>query len=139
MKILIFEGNRGKNSYKSINNIENLGKYLIESNKDLITDSLSFNYNDNQKLYQDFGVKSQCIYLIRPDGHVGLRCEPIDLDIINGYLKERLKSKNSNLNSKNFQPKESFDFLPFLLIFLIILAFTYSKKIFNMNIFNKLK
>ncbi|EQC31772.1 hypothetical protein SDRG_10561 [Saprolegnia diclina VS20] len=37
-----------------------------------------------------FGVGGQCVFLLRPDGYVGLRCEPVSVECIVDYLGARL-------------------------------------------------
>ncbi len=39
-------------------------------------------------LHHRYGARSECLYLIRPDGYVGYRCEPADFDRLSGYLSE---------------------------------------------------
>jgi hypothetical protein len=38
------------------------------------------------ELHRRFGARSECIYLIRPDGYVGYRCQPADEFRLAGYL-----------------------------------------------------
>jgi hypothetical protein len=38
------------------------------------------------ELHRRYGASSECLYLIRPDGHVGFRCQPADPDALAGYL-----------------------------------------------------
>jgi 2-polyprenyl-6-methoxyphenol hydroxylase-like FAD-dependent oxidoreductase len=40
-------------------------------------------------IHHRYGAAASCLYLIRPDGYVGYRCQPIDADQLRAYL-ERL-------------------------------------------------
>ncbi|KAJ3142553.1 hypothetical protein HK100_001377 [Physocladia obscura] len=42
----------------------------------------------NEKAYQTFGVREQCLFLIRPDGYVCYRSQPVKQDSLNYYLKD---------------------------------------------------
>jgi hypothetical protein len=37
-------------------------------------------------LHYHFGAPAECLYLIRPDGYVGFRSRPADLDSLQDYL-----------------------------------------------------
>lgn len=37
--------------------------------------------------HQRYGAGANCMYLIRPDGYVGFRCQPMDLNLLVDYLK----------------------------------------------------
>jgi hypothetical protein len=127
-KAILFEGLKNKsNTFKEINDLKKFGQNLVDVNE-LFTDFMVISQSDI-KTYDIFGVKAQCIFLIRPDGHIGLRSEPIDIDIINGYMKNRIFSKIEN--NQIFSPKESLDFIPFLFIFTIMFALLFKLKFYN--------
>jgi hypothetical protein len=127
-KAILFEGLKNKsNTFKEINDLKKFGQNLVDVNG-LFTDFIVISQSDI-KTYDIFGVKAQCIFLIRPDGHIGLRSEPIDIDIINGYMKNRIFSKIEN--NQIFSPKESLDFIPFLFIFTIMFALLFKLKFYN--------
>lgn len=37
--------------------------------------------------HQRYGAGANCMYMIRPDGYVGFRCQPMDLELLVDYLK----------------------------------------------------
>jgi hypothetical protein len=37
-------------------------------------------------VHKRYGARSECLYLIRPDGYVAYRCQPADGDQLAGYL-----------------------------------------------------
>jgi hypothetical protein len=39
------------------------------------------------EIHQRYGARSECLYLIRPDGHVGYRGQPADGDKLLAYLE----------------------------------------------------
>ncbi len=42
--------------------------------------------DDNGALHHRYGARGECLYLIRPDGYIAYRSEPISLDKLNAYL-----------------------------------------------------
>lgn len=39
------------------------------------------------RVHERYGARSECLYLVRPDGYVGYRCQPADPDKLIGYLE----------------------------------------------------
>merc|ERR1712137_690430 len=65
-----------------------------------------------------FGVCAQCLFLVRPDLHVGLRAEPIREGVVLRYFKEQC-----NMTVPNFEAPASaplFDPLPFWLYIILV-------------------
>ena len=40
-------------------------------------------------LHHRYGARAECLYLVRPDGYVGYRCEPADFERLSAYLYDR--------------------------------------------------
>jgi len=38
-------------------------------------------------VHERYGARSECLYLVRPDGYVGYRCQPADPDQLIAYLE----------------------------------------------------
>ncbi|CAK5194796.1 unnamed protein product [Aphanomyces euteiches] len=65
-----------------------------------------------------YGVKGQCLFLVRPDGYVGLRSEPVSMDDVLRYLKHRVLL-TSVPDTGSFKPT-AFDWVPYVLLTLAI-------------------
>ncbi|KAJ3324268.1 hypothetical protein HDV06_000307 [Boothiomyces sp. JEL0866] len=93
-KLLIFEGIPGNTPYsklKSYQKCTEFGETARELSKGLITDSFVVK-KDALEDYKNFGVLGQCFFLIRPDGYIGMRCEPLETGMLQGYLSNSVKS-----------------------------------------------
>jgi 2-polyprenyl-6-methoxyphenol hydroxylase-like FAD-dependent oxidoreductase len=44
-------------------------------------------YDDESQLHTAYGASSECLYLVRPDGYIGYRSQPADLEGLLAYLK----------------------------------------------------
>lgn len=85
---------------------------------------------------QVFHVRAQCLYLVRPDMHVGLRSEPLRKDAVLQYFDKNMGMKVSKYNALASSP--SLDMLPitihlifFCLIFSICAANGFEKRWLN--------
>jgi 2-polyprenyl-6-methoxyphenol hydroxylase-like FAD-dependent oxidoreductase len=38
-------------------------------------------------IHKSYGARSECLYLVRPDGYVGYRCQPADMQKLTAYLE----------------------------------------------------
>jgi hypothetical protein len=47
--------------------------------------------DSHKALHHRYGACAECLYLIRPDGYIGYRCQPADGDKLNAYLSALLK------------------------------------------------
>lgn len=65
-----------------------------------------------------FGVHAQCLFLVRPDLHVGLRAEPIREGVVLRYFKERCNMSVAKFTAPASAPL--FDPLPFWLYSIIV-------------------
>lgn len=43
-------------------------------------------FDSERNLHKTYGASSECLYLIRPDGYIGFRSQPADLDALIKYL-----------------------------------------------------
>jgi hypothetical protein len=43
-------------------------------------------YDDQKYLHEYYGASSECLYLIRPDGYIGYRCQPASYELLEAYL-----------------------------------------------------
>jgi len=43
-------------------------------------------FDTDGEMHRRFGARSECLYLIRPDGYVGYRCQPADEHRLSAYL-----------------------------------------------------
>jgi len=132
-KAIIFEGLPGSTDahyLKNLSQCTEFGQNLLKIQKGIISDVLIV-ANSERKIYKKFGVYGQCIFLIRPDGYVGFRCEPLDMEQIIGYLKTRVGVKRINFyNQQDFKPLYH-DWIPFALftgLLGIIVGLTYHLK-----------
>eukprot|EP00927_Polykrikos_kofoidii_P026602 TRINITY_DN23659_c0_g1_i1.p1 TRINITY_DN23659_c0_g1~~TRINITY_DN23659_c0_g1_i1.p1 ORF type:complete len:673 (-),score=91.61 TRINITY_DN23659_c0_g1_i1:232-2250(-) len=76
-----------------------------------------------------FGVRGQCLYLIRPDLHVALRSEPLRRDAVIRYFDQQCCMKVSEYSVPRSAP--SFDFLPVVVhgaVWCILLAGAATKR-----------
>jgi len=65
--------------------------------------------------HEKLGVYGQCLFLVRPDSHVGLRSEPMRYDVVVDYLRNRVKLKSvSNARKCKYKPSPKFDPVPFV-------------------------
>lgn len=53
-----------------------------------IDTAIVFPYDDCKEAHDIFGVRGQCLFLVRPDFHIGLRSEPIRSGVVYRYFKE---------------------------------------------------
>ncbi|KAJ3275664.1 hypothetical protein HDV01_007667 [Terramyces sp. JEL0728] len=93
-KLLIFEGIDGNTpltSKKSYEKCQEFGETAKSISKGLVTDYFVVK-KDAVEDYKNFGVLGQCFLMIRPDGYIGMRCEPLELDMLRGYLVNCVKS-----------------------------------------------
>ena len=49
-------------------------------------------YDDSRYLHEYYGASSECLYLIRPDGYIGFRCQPASYEKLEKYLLLIFKS-----------------------------------------------
>ncbi|HSJ66808.1 MAG TPA: FAD-dependent monooxygenase [Anditalea sp.] len=68
-----------------INLLKEINQYRIPSIK-----VYYFPASNNQAFYNTYDVKRAAMYLIRPDGHIGLKCNRIDNKVLERYLKDIL-------------------------------------------------
>jgi 2-polyprenyl-6-methoxyphenol hydroxylase-like FAD-dependent oxidoreductase len=38
-------------------------------------------------IHERYGARTDCLYLVRPDGYIGFRCQPIDVESLRAYLE----------------------------------------------------
>jgi hypothetical protein len=50
------------------------------------TDAVALLRDPEGALHHRYGADAECLYLIRPDGYVGFRCQPADLASLQDYL-----------------------------------------------------
>ncbi|KAJ3222870.1 hypothetical protein HK099_001794 [Clydaea vesicula] len=105
-KILIFVGLK-KYSFKPLseNECTEFCKEALEFSDGLVTDFFVVQ-SERELDHHRLGVLGQCLFLVRPDGYVGFRCEPLKKELLKGYLKKRIFSKrietSSNFSFNNF-------------------------------------
>ncbi len=103
--LLLFEGNQADNlllqkhtpnvKILSTRQLEDLAKSLLASADPSgyvggIDDYLVVPGDErHRKVLQIFGVKAQCLFLVRPDFHVGLRSEPLRKDMVLKYFHQQ--------------------------------------------------
>ena len=44
-------------------------------------------HDEHGTLHQAYGARAECVYLIRPDGHIGYRCQPADVSRVREYIE----------------------------------------------------
>ncbi|MBE9063157.1 FAD-dependent monooxygenase [cf. Phormidesmis sp. LEGE 11477] len=75
---------------------------VMESNE-----SLSILHDKVGALHQRYGARSNCLYLIRPDGYIGFRAQPATLESLMSYcdrlLSDHLQTGNNHNSTKNAQ------------------------------------
>ncbi|KAJ3122509.1 hypothetical protein HK100_011970 [Physocladia obscura] len=72
----------------SLASLHELGEHLIKSTQGAITAYIVIPASECET--STVGVRGQCLFLIRPDGHVGLRSEPASANIVLAYLRDRV-------------------------------------------------
>jgi 2-polyprenyl-6-methoxyphenol hydroxylase-like FAD-dependent oxidoreductase len=50
-------------------------------------------YDDQKYLHEYYGASSECLYLIRPDGYIGYRCQPAAYEGLEQYLQRIFKPR----------------------------------------------
>ncbi|CAE8590994.1 unnamed protein product [Polarella glacialis] len=46
-------------------------------------------FQKRDRAHREFGVRGQCLFLVRPDMHVGLRSEPVRVGVVHRYFKQQ--------------------------------------------------
>eukprot|EP00475_Leptophrys_vorax_P010804 TRINITY_DN1737_c0_g1_i1.p1 TRINITY_DN1737_c0_g1~~TRINITY_DN1737_c0_g1_i1.p1 ORF type:complete len:621 (+),score=163.51 TRINITY_DN1737_c0_g1_i1:95-1957(+) len=65
---------------------------LVKKSKGIISDFMILekdDFKDGTSAYKRIGINSQCLFLIRPDGYVGFRCEPLREELVTYYLANK--------------------------------------------------
>lgn len=60
--------------------------YVVAPPGDVVGKDGSAIPDKNGALHRRFGARSECLYMIRPDGYVAYRSQPVDSDRLFGYL-----------------------------------------------------
>lgn len=93
-KLVLFEGLPGYTvAPLKFDEIEAIAREMCAESAGLITD---FHVVPAvaEGNHQRFGAIGQCLFLIRPDGYVAFRCEPISKSHVLGYLRARVHATN---------------------------------------------
>ena len=57
-------------------------------------------FDDQKYLHEYYGASSECLYLIRPDGYIGYRCQPSSYEKIKAYLVQVFRPSLMRSKSK---------------------------------------
>lgn len=100
----------------------------IKASRGIITDKLIIpQLLTDAGIYSRFGVKGQCLFLIRPDGYVAFRCEPLDMDMLMGFMQSRLGAAVFSKQCIEFKHRER-DWVPFAIAIGIVSLLSYTLK-----------
>ncbi|KDO18384.1 hypothetical protein SPRG_16258 [Saprolegnia parasitica CBS 223.65] len=108
---LLFEGHDGATVVPmTTTELSTLGTQIIRATHGVVDDCIVVPAS-NSVAHARFGVDGQCVFLLRPDGYVGLRCEPPSVECIVDYLGARLGVLKLE-NATGFEPVAS-DWVPY--------------------------
>ncbi|OQR87741.1 hypothetical protein ACHHYP_08103 [Achlya hypogyna] len=89
-ELYLFQGLEGYNSHSvTVGELEAVVREVTLAFPGLVT-QCRIELATNEALYATIGVLGQCLFLIRPDGYVGLRSEPGNVDDVSAYLRQRV-------------------------------------------------
>ncbi|OQS03434.1 hypothetical protein THRCLA_04275 [Thraustotheca clavata] len=89
--IVLFEGTNGA-TLLSLCELEVIVKKLVGASSGIISNWFVIPSPD-VNAHKAFKVHGQCGFLVRPDGYVGLRMEPIDENVVLNYLRGRFSAE----------------------------------------------
>ncbi|KAF0695132.1 Aste57867_14029 [Aphanomyces stellatus] len=119
-KLLLFQGERGHTvAPLSSDRLGEFGRAMVNQAKGVITDYVVVPTTDTAS-HTMYGVKAQCLFLVRPDGYVGLRSEPVCTHDVLSYLSQRIEISTVHYVG-DFKPAV-FDWPPPLVIATLILG-----------------
>lgn len=134
-KALLFESD-GAHKQKTDVRLPAIAAELEKSSLGLISCVVIPSSNTN--LRQRYGVLGQAIFLVRPDGYIGFRGEPITVNSVLYYLRNRmhmteLHTDKPEANSSDWVPKVVFSAVAANTGALLWNLFRYGKKGFDLN------
>jgi len=105
--LLLFVGSEGGSATRA--RLEGLAREVAERDADLIRacvvdtgsppaqapPGVTRVHDPMQALHRRYDARRECLTLIRPDGYVGFRCEPVDLGALRGHLDRLLIPRGS--------------------------------------------
>ncbi|KAJ3031654.1 UNVERIFIED_CONTAM: hypothetical protein HDU68_001734 [Siphonaria sp. JEL0065] len=107
-KLVLFEGLESAYNNSSNINLSELaafGQEMIAQTFGLIS-AFAVVPKDQVHEYTRFGVEGQSLFLLRPDGHVGFRSEPVSADLLKAYLRDRVGLQKFDKSAMPFTVKK---------------------------------
>ncbi|KAF0695150.1 Aste57867_14047 [Aphanomyces stellatus] len=112
-KLLLFQGKNGHSiTPLSSECLDEFGRAMVNQAKGVITDYVVVPTTDTAS-HTKYGVKAQCLFLVRPDGYVGLRSEPVCTHDVLSYLSQRVDISSVHYVGE-FRPV-AFDWVPYMI------------------------
>lgn len=105
--LLFFDGDEDlKTSYSTFNSIKESATELLRNRIDCFIVTQFYNsagkfidkeliINDDGNLHHSYGAKSECLFLIRPDGYITYRMMPIRKEKLNEFIKQKITIVNN--------------------------------------------